>query len=595
MRLNTVRPRLRSFLALGLAMIAMSAVGQNSSAAPEQQPLPKFRAASRLVVVDVITTDPKGKPITALKKEDFVLLEDGKPQQIKVFGFQSPQPPPDAATTSQPAATTSAVPKLPEHVFTNVPTYKSTGALNVILMDWLNTPNLNQTDARLRLIKVLDQMPAGRPVAIYLLGSRLRLIQDFTSDQDVLRQVVAGINSKNSPNLPNPVSDATASIIPSQIAQYIPAANLQKIIQFESRNQAAQINDRVQRTLQGMNELTQTLAAYPGRKNLIWISEAFPLQSALISDVNFENRDTASDFRVEVARVADRLMSSQIAVYPIDVRGLTAVSDLFQIGNDGHDEYGRPLRGDNLLHNEQKLSENLSNAHGTMDDLADQTGGHAYYNTSDFGKVILASMEDGSTYYTLGYYPDNKNWDGKFRKLQIKSTYHGAKLRYRLGYFASSPMAYQTESDRQRAIDLGKAIDLASPASTSLLFQAQVLPPSAQTQNKIRVSFAIDPHGVSFDLANDDLYHADLSCVVQVFSDKGDALHAESFTVTTGLKPPDYDHVMKTYVPCRLNFVLPPGDYPLRLAVRDEHTGAIGTANARVTVTADTATAAQPH
>jgi hypothetical protein len=94
------------------------------------------------------------------------------------------------------------------------------------------------------------------------------------------------------------------------------------------------------------------LAAYPGRKNLIWLSEAFPLQSAMVSDLRFENRDSLQNYNAEVARLSDRMTSAQIAVYPIDVRGMTAVSDLFQIGNDGNDEYGRPLRGDNLLHNE---------------------------------------------------------------------------------------------------------------------------------------------------------------------------------------------------------------------------------------------------
>jgi hypothetical protein len=228
-----------------------------------------------------------------------------------------------------------------------------------------------------------------------------------------------------------------------------------------------------------------------------------------------------------------------------------------------------------------------------MDEVAEQTGGHAYYNTNDFGKVILASMEDGSTYYTLGYYPDNKNWDGKFRKIQVKTARHGVKLRYRLGYFATSPMLYQTESARQRAIDLGRAVDLASPASTSVLFQAQVEQPSARTENKVRVNFAIDPHGVSFDLTDDALYHADLSCVVQIYSDKGVPLRAESFTITGGLKQPDYDHVMKTYVPCRVSFDLPTGTYPLRLAVRDEHTGTIGTMNARVVIPQETAAVPQ--
>ncbi|MFI5103316.1 MAG: VWA domain-containing protein [Terriglobales bacterium] len=576
----------RGFLAvLGLLATSSLSAAQTTDRPPAKEPLTKIRTTTRLVVVDVITTDAKGKPVAGLNKEDFTLFEDGKPQQIKVFSFQPP-----ASATVEAAKAVPAAARLPENVFTNVPAYKTTGALNVILLDWLNTPNLNQTDARLRLLKIVDQLPQGRPVAIFLLGAKLQLIQDFTSDPEVLRRVVGNLNSKNSPLMPNPMSDATPSLIPWQLAQHIPEAMLERIIQFDARTQSAQTNNRVLFTLDALEALAQALAGYPGRKNVIWISEAFPLTS-LVSDLKFQNRDAADNYSLQIARIADRLMSAQIAMYPVDLHGIPMNSDLFQIGNDGHDEYGRKL----TLQNADKLSDRLSNARATMDELADETGGRAYYNTTDFGKVILASMEDGSTYYTLGYYPDNKNWDGKFRKIQVKTARHGVKLRYRLGYYAASPAAYQAESPRQRAIELGKAVDPQTPASTTLLFQAQVEPPSARTQNKVRVNFVIDPHSVSFDRTEDDLYHADLSCVVQVYSEKGEALRTESFTITSGLKHADYDHVMKTYVPCRVTFDLAAGSYPLRLAVRDEHTGAIGTANAGVIIPQESAAGAQPH
>src|SRR5262249_27307584 len=84
-------------------------------------------------------------------------------------------------------------------------------------------------------------------------------------------------------------------------------------------------------------------------------------------------------------------------------------------------------------------SEQSISAHATMSSVADQTGGKAFYNTNNIDKAIRDSMEDGSTYYTLGYYPENKNWDGRFRRITVKVGRAGVKLHYRQGFFAVEP------------------------------------------------------------------------------------------------------------------------------------------------------------
>ena len=225
--------------------------------------------------------------------------------------------------------------------------------------------------------------------------------------------------------------------------------------------------------------------------------------------------------------------------------------------------------------------------HATMNTLAERTGGKAFYNTNDLDKAVLAGMDDGATYYTLGYYPTSRQWDGKFRKLQIKTARADVKLRYRSGYFAIDPAGYPQKDPRLRAHDLIQALSLESPAATALLFQARVLPPSQKTGNKVLVDFAVDPHALSFQHGDDGLEHALMKCAVEVYSNKGMPLRTEASDVTTALKPNAYSQVLRTNLPCRASFNLEQGNFLLRLAVRDERTGLIGSQTAELTVGAE--------
>ena len=98
------------------------------------------------------------------------------------------------------------------------------------------------------------------------------------------------------------------------------------------------------------------------------------------------------------------------------------------------------------------------------------------------------------------------------------------------------------------------------------------------------VDFAVDPHALSFRHGDDGLEHAMVKCAVEVYSDKGVPLRTEASDITTALKPDAYSQVLRTNLPCRASFDLEEGSYILRLAVRDERTGLIGSQNAKLTV-----------
>jgi len=281
------------------------------------------------------------------------------------------------------------------------------------------------------------------------------------------------------------------------------------------------------------------------------------------------------------------LSNAQIAIYPVDAKALGGNSD-FSVGNDPN-PIGNSAMISTTLDGEagkvmNREAEDRMVSRSTMNDLAEKTGGKAFYNTNNIEGAVRRSLEDGSTYYTLGYYPENKTWDGKFRRITIKVARPGVKLHYRLGYYAVEPQSYAQLDQAEKTNELAKAMSLDFPASTALLFQAMVVPPSAATGNKVLVNYAVAPHGLTFDLGTDGLQHASVDCAVIVYSAKGEPVQSLSNTMIAALKPEEYQRVQQKSFPCRQTFDLAPGEYLFRLGVRDGHTGTLGTLNAPVTI-----------
>jgi VWFA-related protein len=543
-----------------------------------------LKAVTRLVVVDVVATDKKGEAVTDLERVDFTVLEDGMEQQIRVFHFQQPSVAVSASAGPRPAVS-PAVFKLPDNVFTNVPKYNANSTLNVLLLDALNTTLPHQSYVRDEMIKYLAKMPQGRPVAVYILGSKLALLQDFTSDPEALKELVKKVKGKMSPLLDNSTGGPDQELLPPGAADsgLVPAEMLQSMMQFEQERTAFQTDLRVTYTLNALNAISRSLSGYPGRKNLIWISEAFPLSIDPNMELTGDIFAGTRNYGQQIAAAADALIDAQIAVYPVDARGLVP-SSVFDAASTGRDRFGRTMNGPRTGAAISIESAQLQAVHGTMQDMAERTGGKAFYNRNDIDRAIDKSIEDGSTYYTLAYYPENKDWNGKFRKIQVKVSRSGIKLRHRLGYYAVDPKAFAEQNKKQQATLFGEALSLDAPVSTGLKFQAGVIPPSDKTQNKVLVNFALDPEAISFEGEEDGLQRAMVDCVVQAYSAKGKLIKTEASTVNASLKPETYRRVMQSAFPCQQYIELPAGNYYLRLGVRDDRTGLVGTANGRVNV-----------
>ena len=510
-----------------------SQAGKTEQDASDRQQSPEyvFRTTTRLVLLDLVATDAQGRTVTDLKPEEVEIYENGKEQTKRDFSFIHPDP---AQVPQHPA------PPLPPDVYTNVPQFKGNSSYNIILFHVLNTSFANLAYAHEELMKYLDKAPPNQPTAIYALGNKLWMLHDFTTDHQALKEVMRKFKGQGSQLV-------TAG--PNGEADY------KRKSTFSTAGA-----DRVWTTLDSFRSLARVMSAYKGRKNLIWISESFVVDT--MPDMTPPRGPIFMDeYSREVEEMSDAMMEAQIAIYPIDPVGLSG-------------EAFRPM-----------LSRFSSRS--SLQEMAARTGGKAFTNRNDLDVGIQSSIDDGSSYYTTSYTPANKTWDGKLRKVEVKCTRSGVKLRYREGYYAVDPSVLPgTKKEvKQTSIDFAQALDPDLPVSTGLLFQARVSPPSEQTGGKVVVNFAVDPHTVAFEKNKEDgLEHAEVSCIAWAFPVRGKPIGSGGGTVNAKLNDEIFKKVMQSAMPCKQSLDLAPGNYMLRLGAIDQRSKRIGALTAWVTV-----------
>ncbi len=514
-----------SVIAILLIMLSVSPVySQTDAPVPQQGASPQkettyqsqtvLRATTRLVTLDIVALDEKGQPITGLKAEDFTVLEDGKPQKISDFSFHQP------GSSSTPARPTAP------GVISNSPQYSSNSCLNVILLDAINTEFSNHVYAQDMLVKYLETNPNIQPTAIFALQQKLTMLHDFTTDTKALRDVVAHFQFQG----PEHIADV-----------YTAASPFQRRGSFKASGNARSVTES------SMLFLARSLAGYPGRKNLLWLSEGFPIN--LFPDFTAGDQVmVVEDYSPMAERIADELMDAQVALYPIDAAGVS-INDRFP-------------------------------ARTAMESMSERTGGKTFYNRNDIDTGIRTSLDDGSTYYTLDYYPQNRVWDTKFRRIELKLSHPHSQLRYRQGYYALGPTK---NGPGPTNVAFSRALDREAPTITAIRFQASVLPPSTQTNHQVVVNFGVDPSTLVFQKEADDLRHANVSCVVWAYPQKGDPIRAEGES-KAAINEDVYQQIMRSYFPCHRELSLKPGHYTLRLGILDEATNLMGTMATQVNV-----------
>jgi VWFA-related protein len=256
-----------------LSLIAIANLAFALSVPTNNVRVPTIHTSTHTVYVDVVVRDSQGKLTHGLTQEDFKVLQDGHPQQIRYFLEHNGISP---ASEAQ-----AAHENLSEDEFSNVPSGgNQPGCVNIVLFDLLNTPSLEQPYARRQMLKFFQALPADRQVALFLLSDKLHMLQGFTSRSDDLVRAANQIDPKDFHLVRSATQQRQDGDWLNEFAAAIgrdPGGATEQLKAQERTEDATGQDTRALRTLDAFSALARATSGYPGRKNLLWLSESFPV------------------------------------------------------------------------------------------------------------------------------------------------------------------------------------------------------------------------------------------------------------------------------------------------------------------------------
>ncbi len=550
---------------------------------PTDIPAITIRSNTRLVMVDVVVTNKNGQPVTGLKAEDFTLEENGKKQRVSIFV------PPGIVNRTAPTPP-------PAGVLSNLPENLSPqGVPTVLLLDAMNSPFKDQAYARSQMLKyVLEQAQIGRPIAILTLTDQLHVLQQFTSDPQVLATAIKNLRPQEQilqSSGPVPESHGIAdgpgragggAAMSASIMSATAAAQAFADIQI-----GYNLERRTLGTIEAMKTLSRMLGGLSGRKNVVWLTASLPFDlipedrtvtdAELLADlpgqgsqrsvsVNAAGSQAAEQRTLHAQEIREseaQLASASIAIYPVDLHGL--VSGMESSAASGGSAFSETALTDRVI---SGLS-TVQAAQGTMREIAAQTGGKAYVNQNEIKDGIALAASDEKASYSLGYYPENKKWDGKLRNIKIKLAQGDTQLRYRKGYFAIEPGPTKEHNFEQ---DVAAALQVDVP-STQISFRAQAKPTDP---GKMRVVFLVDAHTLTAEDSSGSK-KMNINFYASVYDSQGKNLGTRGLKIDKTFDAATYQQILDKGMMVPIDMDLPSAGKELRLAVLDNKTGLIGT------------------
>jgi VWFA-related protein len=558
-------------LSFVLLLLPWLAAGTTVSAQQPQPPAPpstetlssgpSIRVITHLVQVNVIVNDKHGNPITGLTKDDFVLLDNKRPQEIQLLSAET------NLRGDQPQA------PLPPDTFTNRLSEQAgvPASVTVILLDALNTEFADQALTRKQVLKFLEHLRPQDRVALYWLGNNLYVLNDFTTDVARLREALARSNGESNRDLaesdanyltlnnPNPSIPAGLSGSQSSSREAFRSA-------FDQRVANESTKDRVRVTVAALIAIAHHIGALRGRKNLVWVSGSFPFDLGNEKfDLEWAN-DTGQSFFREIERAAQALTDAGIAVYPVDARGLmgNGVTAAGDYSGAPHPEF---TDGDEHLPT-RVTPGNLE----TMKVLAERTGGKAFYGSNNLSEAIRRAMDDSRVTYTLGFYPAAATWDGSFHRIKVKVKTSGAEVRARTGYFAL-PDSAQTPPKFVQAIVSQTAISQLE--ATGIGLRIHVQPVSAAGEQALNVVLHLDPHDIHLE-QNNGLWSGTLQAVFLQLNSRGEIIQVLDESLELTLPQNVYEQALNDGLKNTKHLRILPGAIQLCVVLRNPSNGNIG-------------------
>jgi len=557
----------RRYLPVLCASVSLCLVMSASARQQQQQTQqPVFRTTTRLIVQTVTVKDKDGKVIEGLTAQDFIVVEDGQPQDIAFVEFQRMQGnaavTPGLAADSRPDGTqaTNAAPATPPSTASNL-VERATATqiaapppgdikyrdrrLLVFYFDGSAMSAPDQIRAYSSALKYIDTLmtPADLIAIIAFQNGAVSVKADFTDDKAALREAIDILiygDDQNNDGIPDHPEGSAFG---------------QNDAEFNIFN--------TDRQLAALQTAVSMLRALPEQKTLLYFASGLRLNG--------------SDNQAQLRATVNAAIRANVTLNPIDARGLVATPPLGDAARQSPGGLGM-FTG--------KLAEaavtNFQRSQDTLFALAKDTGGRAMFDYNDLSLGIVQAAQAVSDYYIIGYYSTHTDADGKFRRVRI--TLNGGQageLAYRQGYYADKAFGRFTDADKERQLE--EALMLDNPVTDITI--AMEVNYFQLNRAEYFVPVAVKIPGSELELARrrgaartliDFIGEVkdDYGYTIQNVRDKLDIRLSEETASQLGSRPIQYE----------TGFTLLPGKYVIKILARDSTTGRIGTYQAAFTI-----------
>jgi VWFA-related protein len=453
---------------------------------------------------NVVAVDDRGQPVNDLTSSEFQVTDAGKRQQIAFFRHNDDK--------------LRQAPALGPNEFSNR-SGVTVPHVTLVLFDLLNERFSTRGITANQIIHDLENTESADSLYLYLLtlDGRTFAVHGLTGPEGQGREGNDGPWTRGI----KPLLDGA----------------LRTVLQLKPVDIAVDVNVRVQVTLNALDAIALQLSMFPGRKNVIWVTDGVPLE------LGPHRSDTGDyvDFTPQLRLLADVFERYETAIYPVQ-----------QIMLGSPDNVG----GGNGLE-----------SRATLEELAGLTGGRPN-SGKDIGAAVRQAVTDVRTSYQLGYYAQPRNWDGKFHKLRITCTRKGVRIQARTGYYAWPEPA---GARAQRAIE----------AAASTGFDAAEIgvrgtaTPDPQNSRQVHMAWRID--GNDIVLARDgDRYSGQLRLAVIQYQPDGRIAASGMLPIDIHYSAAERDSSYKEGIAFTKDVMLEKDVNKLRFVVFDRGSNAVG-------------------
>ena len=527
------------------ALLLLASFG---TAAEAQQESYTLKSNADLVLVNVGVRDKGGRFVHDLKAEDFTLLEDGKQQQIASFDMENV----DALPLGEvPQNTVRSSPEPQTHVGKPLATSDNSyrdRRLIILFFDLADMEPEEIERAATAAINYVDrQMLPADLVSIVSLGNSVQINQAFTSDHARLKQVLASFSPGAGEGY-QPGSTGSTEGTPDGATPFTVDDTEYNIFNTDRR-------------LEALRSIAQSLEKIEQKKSLIYLSSG-------MERTGVENQS-------ELRAAINAAVRANLSIYSIDLRGLQAIVP-------GGEAQNASLRGTSPYSGQATLSAFDSNfsSQETLVTLAEDTGGHAFLDSNDFGQVFRGVQQDTSTYYILGYRSTNPARDGKYRHITVRLRAPDYKLEYRRGYYAPADFRHSNQEDRELQLQQELASEL--PSTDMPVYLSAGYFRMSGDKFYVPVSIVVPGSEIPF-VSKSDEDRATLD-IVGMVQDLPSRRPVDQIRDTVKLSVISSAQVRQKNVQYNNAFFLTPGHYHLKFVVRENQTGRMGSFETDITI-----------